>query len=48
MPLAPMHGLPITLDGVQKPHVFGVSGYSGAGTNPSDKNDPNRLRCVAP
>jgi hypothetical protein len=24
--------------------VFGVSGYSGAGTNPSDKNDPDVLR----
>lgn len=23
---------------------FGVSGYSGAGTNPSDKNDPDKLR----
>ncbi len=23
---------------------FGVSGYSGAGTSPSDKNDPNMLR----
>ena len=31
-------------DPSQKPHVFGVSGYSGAGTSPSDKNDPNRLR----
>ena len=27
-----------------RPHVFGVSGYSGAGTTPSDKNDPARLR----
>jgi N-acetyl-gamma-glutamyl-phosphate reductase len=26
------------------PHVFGVSGYSGAGTTPSDKNDPEKLR----
>ena len=26
------------------PHVFGVSGYSGAGTRPSPKNDPERLR----
>ena len=25
-------------------HVFGVSGYSGAGTTPSPKNDPERLR----
>ncbi len=23
---------------------FGVSGYSGAGTSPSDKNDPEKLR----
>ena len=29
------------LDGV--PAVFGVSGYSGAGTTPSRKNDPDRL-----
>lgn len=33
-----------TWDPAHKPHVFGVSGYSGAGTSPSDKNDPNRLR----
>lgn len=26
------------------PVVFGVSGYSGAGTTPSEKNDPDRLR----
>jgi N-acetyl-gamma-glutamyl-phosphate reductase len=26
------------------PHCFGVSGYSGAGTTPSEKNDPERLR----
>ena len=26
------------------PSVFGVSGYSGAGTTPSDKNDPDKLR----
>jgi len=26
------------------PRVFGVSGYSGAGTSPSPKNDPERLR----
>lgn len=24
-------------------HVFGVSGYSGAGTTPSERNDPERL-----
>lgn len=29
-----------------KLHIFGVSGYSGAGTTPSEKNDPNRLRYV--
>jgi N-acetyl-gamma-glutamyl-phosphate reductase len=29
------------LDGV--PAVFGVSGYSGAGTTPSPRNDPDRL-----
>ena len=27
-----------------KPHIFGVSGFSGAGTTPSDKNDPAKLR----
>ncbi len=26
------------------PSCFGVSGYSGAGTNPSDKNNPQRLK----
>lgn len=30
------------LDGA--PHVFGVSGYSGAGTTPSPRNDPEKLR----
>jgi N-acetyl-gamma-glutamyl-phosphate reductase common form len=37
--LAPM--LPL-LDGPAQ--CFGVSGYSGAGTSPSDKNDPEKLR----
>ena len=37
--LAPLAGL---LDGV--PAVFGVSGYSGAGTNPSPRNDQQRLK----
>ncbi len=37
--LLPVHGL---LRGA--PHVFGVSGYSGAGTTPSAKNDPEVLR----
>lgn len=26
------------------PAIFGVSGYSGAGTKPSDRNDPEKLR----
>ena len=26
------------------PACFGVSGYSGAGTTPSDRNDPDKLR----
>ncbi len=26
------------------PRVFGVSGYSGAGTTPNDRNDPEKLR----
>ena len=26
------------------PNVFGVSGYSGAGSTPSDKNDPDNLK----
>ena len=26
------------------PQCFGVSGFSGAGTSPSDKNDPDKLR----
>ncbi len=30
-----------TLDG--PPHVFGVSGYSGAGKTPNPRNDPDRL-----
>lgn len=37
--LAPLRGL---LGGM--PVCFGVSGYSGAGTTPSDKNDPEKLR----
>lgn len=33
------------LDALEGPvQCFGVSGYSGAGTSPSDKNDPDRLR----
>ncbi len=37
--VAPMRGL---LEGPVQ--CFGVSGYSGAGTTPSDKNDPEKLR----
>jgi len=37
--IAPMAGL---LEGPVQ--CFGVSGYSGAGTTPSDKNDPDKLR----
>ncbi|HEY5805301.1 MAG TPA: N-acetyl-gamma-glutamyl-phosphate reductase [Lysobacter sp.] len=37
--VAPMLG---ALDGAVQ--CFGVSGYSGAGTSPSDKNDPDKLR----
>jgi N-acetyl-gamma-glutamyl-phosphate reductase len=37
--VAPMRDL---LDGPAQ--CFGVSGYSGAGTTPSDKNDPDKLR----
>lgn len=37
--IAPMLDL---LDGPAQ--CFGVSGYSGAGTSPSDKNDPDKLR----
>jgi len=29
---------------VAPPACFGVSGYSGAGTTPSDRNDPDKLR----
>lgn len=29
---------------VEHAHIFGVSGYSGAGTNPSSKNDEDLLR----
>jgi N-acetyl-gamma-glutamyl-phosphate reductase len=32
------------LDAAVPPSVFGVSGYSGAGTTPSPKNDPEVLR----
>ncbi len=33
------------LDALDGPvQCFGVSGYSGAGTSPSDKNDPDKLR----
>ena len=35
---------PLKADLAGPPVCFGVSGYSGAGTTPSDKNDPEKLR----
>src|SRR3569623_218732 len=35
---------PLKLDLASPPACFGVSGYSSAGTTPSDKNDPEKLR----
>ena len=35
---------PLKMDLASPPACFGVSGYSGAGTAPSDKNDPEKLR----
>jgi len=35
---------PIKDDIVGLAHCFGISGYSGAGTNPSPNNDPDNLR----
>ncbi|WP_257385876.1 N-acetyl-gamma-glutamyl-phosphate reductase [Tahibacter caeni] len=35
---------PLVEDLAAPPACFGVSGYSGAGTTPSDKNDPDKLR----
>lgn len=35
---------PFTDDLAGSPTVFGVSGYSGAGTTPSPRNDPDNLR----
>ncbi|MEP7097465.1 MAG: N-acetyl-gamma-glutamyl-phosphate reductase [Dokdonella sp.] len=35
---------PLKDDLAAPPTCFGVSGYSGAGTTPSDKNDPEKLR----
>ncbi|KAI9228388.1 MAG: Aspartate/glutamate/uridylate kinase [Piptocephalis tieghemiana] len=32
------------MDELASPTVFGVSGWSGAGTNPSPKNDPDNVR----
>lgn len=32
------------VDATRQPHAFGVSGYSGAGTTPSSKNDPKYLK----
>ena len=35
---------PLKSDLAAPPTCFGVSGYSGAGTTPSDRNDPEKLR----
>ncbi len=35
---------PVKADLAAPPTCFGVSGYSGAGTTPSDKNNPEKLR----
>jgi N-acetyl-gamma-glutamyl-phosphate reductase len=35
---------PLAQDLAAPPACFGVSGYSGAGTSPSDRNDPEKLR----
>jgi len=35
---------PLKQDLAAPPACFGVSGYSGAGTSPSDRNDPEKLR----
>ena len=35
---------PLRAQHAASPQCFGVSGYSGAGTSPSDKNDPEKLR----
>ena len=35
---------PLKDDLAAPPTCFGVSGYSGAGTTPSDRNDPDKLR----
>ncbi|MEX0645668.1 MAG: Asd/ArgC dimerization domain-containing protein, partial [Parvularculaceae bacterium] len=35
---------PMILNLAGPPTVFGISGYSGAGTSPSPRNDPERLK----
>ena len=35
---------PLKAELAAPPSCFGVSGYSGAGTTPSDRNDPDKLR----
>ncbi len=42
--LQPLPGSGLGVTPGVAPQVFGVSGYSGAGTNPSDKNDPACLK----
>lgn len=36
--------MPVASDLLSEPSLFGVSGYSGAGTDPSPRNDPEVLR----
>jgi len=47
LPLLPAYGGSIQWNPSARPHIFGISGYSGAGTTPSDKNNPDRLRWVS-
>jgi N-acetyl-gamma-glutamyl-phosphate reductase len=44
MPLVDASNGPALLDPARVATAFGVSGYSGAGVTPSDKNDPDVLR----
>jgi N-acetyl-gamma-glutamyl-phosphate reductase/acetylglutamate kinase len=43
MPLVQFGSDRVSASGAYPPSVFGVSGYSGAGTTPSDKNNPEKL-----
>lgn len=43
MPLVQFGSDRVSASGAYPPSVFGISGYSGAGTTPSDKNNPEKL-----